>query len=238
MSNIENIYAFIKEHIDNFEVDGGSGTMPNLPRFDLTPRDYLEFAEIDLSSSNSTHSLVNTVSNLKRAIDCQLDFFLSVFNLDSLYRKKRLGVDKKLGFLSKSGIFNAKSMSKLNTIRNRMEHHYELPTLEDVEVYYDLVLAFISVVENATTLAGYSKQIYYKIDKSGGFDIEFYYEGPRIEIEFSYGETEKKIVCDLGKEDTSLEDIEEFSKFLKVLFLLRKYENHQVSSQYLVKQLK
>lgn len=238
MSQIEKITQFVIKHVTSFEMDGGVGRAPELPAFELTPRDYLEFAERDLENTDSTHSLVNAVSNLKRAIDCQLDFFLFVFNLDNLYRNKRLGVDRKLGFLSKSGIFSSKSMEKLNKVRNRLEHHYEVPRLEDIEVYYDLVFAFISVIENSLSLAGYSAEIEFVVSNgNGAFNISYSHDGPSINIMYRLDSEEETFISDLGKDNPTTEDIEEFSFFLKVHHLMKKLSEHQASSSYVVKQL-
>lgn len=85
-SKIE-IIKFLEEHIEDLMSSGGSGSSLSQPNFDITPRDFLDFAEKDLEQPNSIHSLVNATSNLKRAIDCQLDSFLILLNLDNFYRK-------------------------------------------------------------------------------------------------------------------------------------------------------
>uniref|UniRef100_UPI0022409ECA hypothetical protein n=1 Tax=Aeromonas salmonicida TaxID=645 RepID=UPI0022409ECA len=57
-------------------------------------------------------------------------------------------MDRKLGFMRIAGIFNARSLDKLNKYRNRLKHHYELPNVEDVDVYFDVVSAFVTIGEN------------------------------------------------------------------------------------------
>ncbi|MEH7711181.1 hypothetical protein [Bacillus velezensis] len=76
---------FLIENIDIMEPSGGSGTHLSYPEFDLTPRDFLEYAKIELQHSvnnpGSPIHIINCVSHLKRAIDCQLDVFLSQVSL-------------------------------------------------------------------------------------------------------------------------------------------------------------
>lgn len=55
--------------------------------------------------------------------------------------------EKKLEFLKAAGVFSSRSLARLNTIRNRMEHDYEVPKVADIESYFDLVAAFVSVLE-------------------------------------------------------------------------------------------
>lgn len=139
------IFKYFQENIEALEGCDGGGLSFLLPEFDLRPKDFLSFSELDLSDEQSQHSLVNATGNLKRAMDCELDTLMSVLGLDDFYRKKRLGVDRKLGFLERSGVFKASSLDRINKLRNRLEHHYETPSIEDVQVYFDLVAAFISI---------------------------------------------------------------------------------------------
>lgn len=147
-SNSDKLKTFLNDNIDCLRYDGGSGEGDhlNLPQFELYARDYLEFAEQELSNS-STCGLLSCVSNIKRAMDCQLDTFFSVFNLYKSFKDKNLKFEKKLEFLREAGLFNSRSLARLNTIRNKMEHEYEVPKVQDIEVYYDLVGAFVAVLE-------------------------------------------------------------------------------------------
>jgi hypothetical protein len=126
--------------------------------------------------------LVNATANLKRAVDCQLDSLLCTLNLDEFYRAKRLGVDRKLGFLKRAGIFRSRSIEKLNALRNRLEHHYEKPKIEDVEVYFDLVAAFVSVVEAVIPLAGFQSNLTSALICGGGVESAFSRDEPRLRL--------------------------------------------------------
>ncbi|ELS3558303.1 hypothetical protein ACT0L1_004378 [Vibrio vulnificus] len=142
------IRDYFNSYIDSIDGGGGSGAGFELPAFELMPRDFVSFAENDLSEEMTAYQLVNATSNLKRAMDCNLDYLLSVLNLDALYRAKRLGVDRKLGFFKHAGVFNGRSLEKLNKFRNRLEHHYEIPDVKDVDVYFDLIAAFVTIGES------------------------------------------------------------------------------------------
>ncbi len=158
------IFQFFNKYIDAIDPCDGGGIEFNFPTFEQTPRDFLGYAKNDLDGTIDSHRLVNATGNLKRAMDCELDYLLSILGLSRFYREKRLGIDKKLGFFKKSGIFSANSLDRLNKFRNRLEHHYEIPKLEDVHVYYDLVTAFISLGD----------KFLYKIRSIS--DVSFYYK--------------------------------------------------------------
>jgi len=236
----EEIIKFFEQYIDEFEGGGGGGTKPNETEFDLTPRDFLDFAEKDLEQVNSTHSLINATSNLKRAVDCQLDSFLTLLNLDQFYRKKRLGVDRKLGFLDLSGLFRSKSLEKLNKMRNRLEHYYEVPEIEDVEVYFDLVVAFVSVIEGVVPLIGYNSTLEMSLVSEGRISTEYIYTKPSIVIFLKHKESnyEKEFECDMSGSNVSVDNLQEFAFFFKVHSLLRSFDGGMSSAKHVLKSLK
>lgn len=120
---IEKLHDFLFQYIDELTPCGGGGDLPDLPVFDLYAVDYLDFAQEELEK-NTSASLINCVSHLKRAMDCQLDTFLFVYNLYNFTKKKNLKFEKKIDFLNNLGVFNSRVLVRLNTIRNRMEHKY------------------------------------------------------------------------------------------------------------------
>jgi hypothetical protein len=222
------IISFFERHVEELDADGCGGYRPNLPSFDLLPRDFVEFAERDLRTSTSTHSLVNATSNLKRAIDCQLDYLLCVLNLDKLYREKRLGVDRKLGLLKRSGIFRSRSIEKLNVFRNRLEHHYELPKIEDVEVYFDLVAAFVNVVEAIIPSLGFGASLTWTMSEGGHVETVFSYDEPKLYLKLKHdcSSYEKTFEADLSQSTNVTADLDSFVFLLRVHILLTKlYEN-------------
>ena len=99
--------------------EGGSGENLKFPEFDLMPHDYLNFAEKSIKDK-SNFSKINCVSNLKRALECEMDTFLHVMGLFELVKEKNLGFDKKLDFIGKIEIYESRSFNKLNTLRNKV----------------------------------------------------------------------------------------------------------------------
>ena len=67
-------------------------------------------------------------------------------------RKRNLKFEKKIGFISDIGVFEQRTLNKLNTIRNRIEHDYSVPDIEDLDIYYDLCHAYILALEAAITV--------------------------------------------------------------------------------------
>lgn len=240
MNYKEEMINFIEKYIDDFESNGGGGPQLSQAHFEITPRDFLDFAEKDLEKSDSIHSLVNATSNLKRAVDCQLDSFLILMNLDSFYRSKRLGVDRKLGFLEKSGLFRSKSLEKLNKLRNRLEHYYEIPRIEDVEVYFDLVVAFVSVIEGAMPLIGHNSELEMNLISGGYISSSYNRNKPSITIYLKHDNSnyEVELNSNMDSNKSNVEKLEEFAFFFKVHFILHHFDGGIFSSKHALKLLK
>lgn len=234
------IIEFFEKYVEDIEGQGGIGGSLSLPEFELLPRDFVEFAERDLRTNSSTHSLVNATSNLKRAVDCQLDFLLCALNLDWLYREKRLGVDRKLGLLKKAGIFRSRSIEKLNTFRNRLEHHYEVPKIEDVEVYFDLVAAFVNVVEATLPALGFGAHLHMSISSGGDVLTEFSQEGPKISLhlESHVSNYKNTFEVDLSSSTNVLESLESFAFLLRTHLLLKKLDESAIGARHFISSLK
>lgn len=238
---INKVRNFILKYIESLYIDGGSGNMPEFPKYEVTAREYLVFAEEELIK-NTQSSLINCVSNLKRAMDCQLDTFLFCFNLNKVFDSRNLKFDKKLEFLNAAGIFGPRSLVRLNTIRNKVEHEYQIPKINDIEVYYDLVTTFVSVLENVLLELNLNKEMWFDIDDDcgthGNLNITYVYDKPSIKIDWKVAKDTKNY--DKVELEASILDKDgfiEFAFFFRVLLLM--YQNQGIASKnYILNQLK
>ncbi|WP_195576174.1 hypothetical protein [Paenibacillus sp. 1001270B_150601_E10] len=208
---IEKLRMFLIQYIDELTPCGGGGGMPDLPEFDLYAVDYLDFAQVELEKNTSV-SLINCVSHLKRAMDCQLDTFLFVYNLYNITAKKNLKFEKKLDFLNDIGVFNSRVLVRINTIRNRMEHKFEIPKITDIEMYFDLVSAFVAILQSLIVFT-LESSLEYEYSK-GSFSIFYSSDEPSVVVRI-YEDTgvEYRIVANTS-------NMFEFTYFFKVWFLL------------------
>ncbi len=109
--------------------------------FEISPTDFLTFAENDLTAKYD-HHLVNSLSNSKRAIDSQLDSLLIGFGLSE--RSKKWRFPQKIDFLNKIGVISPRILTKINKKRNLLEHEYKNPSEEEVEDALDVAVLFIN----------------------------------------------------------------------------------------------
>lgn len=143
--SVEILSNFLNLNLKKIEMDGSSGSALDFPNFDLMPHDYLDFAGKDISH-DSKSSRINTVSNLKRALECELDILLHVLHLANT-KPYASNAPRKLDFMDKLGLLSPRSFKKLNTIRNKIEHEYYVPEEKEIDTFYDLTFALISAIE-------------------------------------------------------------------------------------------
>lgn len=127
-----------------------------------------------------------------------------------------------MNFLKVAGIFDSRTLTRLSTICNRMEHNYEIPKANDIEVYYDLVAAFVAILEN--TILFFNHQLnFYSVDfwasskedkeKYKFLSISYILEIPKIIIEYHILDQKEKIEKDPN-------NIRESAYLFKIFMLL------------------
>ncbi|EJG1660229.1 hypothetical protein QNS37_004455 [Vibrio parahaemolyticus] len=218
MNNIDEFKKFLVENIHNFEVSGKRNPFSVETEFQVTPREYLRFAEDELNR-NTPVSLINCVSHLKRALDCQLDTFFEVYNLRALFKKRNIKIEKKLQFVGAIGFFNSRSLVRLNNIRNKMEHHYSIPDIEDIEVYFDLITAIVQLLELGTFDAAGCDFDCYEVE-SGVADLKIEYVRETTEIIITGNELSSSKFQFAVKAAGNIDDFAFFFRVLRQLNLL------------------
>lgn len=106
--------------------------------FDVSPEQFLEQAEDDYESGGSP-ALLNSITNARRAIRCQLD---KVIHCVGLASQKTTFRDKFL-LLKDIGFVAPRILRKVSDNRNLLEHEYKNPSLKDVEEALDLAALFV-----------------------------------------------------------------------------------------------
>lgn len=223
MNKIENLKNFLLQNLDKVEFDSACGGNYESPDFDLNPHDYLKFAKLELdnlsnaNTENNKLHILNCIFHLKRAVDCQLDVFLFQLNLYKIVKEKNLKFDKKLDFIKEIGIIESSSLSRLNHLRNKMEHQYKYPDIVEIQVYYDLVNAFVSLIESNMVIFLSAVEIGLFTDECF-FDIEYkFLEIPEINFQIRYRDSRSPLSITVA---FSFSELKEFTYYLRILFIL------------------
>ncbi|HAE60424.1 MAG TPA: hypothetical protein DCG54_13205 [Anaerolineae bacterium] len=244
-SKIESLKSFVLGNIDSFVASGGGGHRTPKIEFDLYPEDYLRYADaaINLYLNDKTDDktkgqhLATAISNINKALDCQIEMYLHAHNLRSLFKKRNLGIDKKLAFLAEAGIIRSRTLSHLNTARNKVEHEFTMPkfSLDEVEIYRDLVLTVTVVLQQQIaylfSLGDVEMLICDSSDKEiGYFSIHYHTGKPIISARWRVNSVQESI-------DSDTNDIYEFAYFLKVMNLMRHFYNGIINSKNIKEEL-
>ena len=184
--------------------------------FKLTPLDFLKFAKEDFKEKN-TRNLVNALSNVKRAINCQIDQILFIFG----FSKKRWKFPEKIEFIKDIGIISPEIIKKINKKRNLIEHEYDISSEEDVSDAIGIAELFIESVK--PIFIRYYKELVVHDDSTGiGF--------PCIYFDFDYKKHLFKVAYE-KEEGSKSEEVEYNHKhqdYLKIVeyyigFLKKRY---------------
>ncbi|MCQ4086990.1 hypothetical protein [Saccharibacillus sp. JS10] len=237
LNKIENFEKIILKYHQNIVHDSGGGQALNFPDFDLFARDYLRFAEEGLNDGSNA-SLINCVSNLKRAMDCQIDTFFHAINLYKYIHDKNLKFEKKLVFIEDIGLFSSRSLRKLNTIRNKMEHLYEVPKIIEIELYFELVHALVRSLETAITLLEWHSELNFEVFEEVELEevrighIKLHYKPENLGFNIAW-----KVNNQEEKFKVSIYDHKEFSYIFRVHLLM--YQMKGIgSTEYIESKLK
>ena len=135
---------------------GGGFPLINL---ETSPTEFLLQAEKDFNAEDEAFYL-NSITNSKRAILCQMDQILVSFGFNSL----RWNVIKKIEYLNKLGILTPPILRKISKVRNLLEHEYIKPSKEDVELALDISTLF--VLSNKALFSIYEASLTFGLDTS------------------------------------------------------------------------
>lgn len=111
----------------------------------LSPLNYLEFANEDLKDGGVQRNLINSISNAKRALHLEVETLCKAFGQEHA-KKKAKTFPQRLKFLNDCGMVRYRLLTKLNNIRNLVEHEYYIPERNEVEDFIDVVDLFIDAM--------------------------------------------------------------------------------------------
>lgn len=69
---VKELKKILNENSRNFLSSGSGLGMPDLPDYEIHPREFFGYAEEEMENLKSDKSVVNCISNLKRAMDSQV----------------------------------------------------------------------------------------------------------------------------------------------------------------------
>ncbi len=190
---------------------GGSGGISS--DFEIDSKDFLKFAKEDLHSDDE-RGIVNALSNAKRSIDCQIDEIFETLGVNYLDLPKSLeefvgyfgfkdDIPFKLKVIQGLNIAPSLIISKARTLRNKLEHFYKRPELNEVREAIDVAELFIRSVEgkfkvptNDFFLTDEENVIEEEFNSfKNGYSIEFDFDKKQLDMGFTIeGQKRQKLI--------------------------------------------
>lgn len=136
--NLQEIVDFLKD----CEQDAvGWDDRKSIP-FEIAPRQFLRFAKKAIEEE-SQEGYVNALSNVKRAIECQLDLLLYVLGQHQKAQRKQWSFPEKIRFIQSVGFVAPEILRKINKARVQLEHEYKYPNPDEVKSALDVAELFL-----------------------------------------------------------------------------------------------
>ncbi|MCK4357906.1 MAG: hypothetical protein KAW92_04060 [Candidatus Cloacimonetes bacterium] len=133
---------------ENFDIDDN---------FDISPEKYLVYAKKDFKSTDD-RGLINSLSNSKRAIDCQIDVILKYLNLNLNYNNilnfcnhfvdDEQSLPFKLKVIKAYNLAPVITISNIRNLRNKVEHEYKIPNKTEVISAIELAELFVQSLKS------------------------------------------------------------------------------------------
>lgn len=148
--------------------------------FKIFPELYLLYAKKDLSEK-SDHGDLNSVFNTKKAVHSKIDIML--WNL-GFSEYKKLNFRRKLKILQNCGVIAPNILIRLNSIRNYLEHDYQLVKGKKAQELNDIAALFVQATSRLYSRVEFFTKKYY---------LETEYGSEMEEVEVLEGKDKKKV---------------------------------------------
>lgn len=111
--------------------------------FEIAPKQFLEYAQKAIEEGGQA-GYINALSNIKRAIDCQLDLLVYILGQFRKAKKENWKFPRKIEFMRSTGLVAPEVLTKINRKRNELEHEYKCPATEEVKDALDIANLFLA----------------------------------------------------------------------------------------------
>lgn len=250
---LDELIAITKIDFTNCFADLDCGTRLDWS-FDISPLEFLSFSKSDLREGGK-RGAINSLTNAKRAIDCQTDRIFKSFgyefddfpeylrNFCHFFceddRSKDLPI--KLKIINAFGMAPAGLVSDVRNLRNKMEHYYNIPSVDDVRLSIEVAELFISATEKKLIdywefeLTDTKHRNSAENGKLSGLYITKKIQSGNFEIRYYCPFTKDKYVVEVSSENSSYAPLmrmcishDQEEEFRRSLIYLLKINDHKI----------
>jgi len=183
--------------------------------FDIKPNEFLKYARLDLKA-NYDHHLINSLTNIKRAIDCQIDsIFIGLGINTKKSETENWSFPEKIDILNRLGIVSPEILRNINQRRNDLEHRYSKPGEVEVKDALDTAFLFIKYTEKYLNAMPYEGSLreYGNVDSI--LSVELDYKNRKFRFEYKDYSKDLNSVKNTYVKEIPETNREEYLKYLK-----------------------
>ena len=125
------------------------GSQITYSRKGIWPSTYLAYAQEDFEGEKDARTLVNAISNAKRALHYQVEGLADALGWNHF--KARDDFPTRLNFLGLCGVLSPTIIRRINRMRNSVEHDYYIPTEDETLEYLEIVELYLGAVHHTAT---------------------------------------------------------------------------------------
>lgn len=170
------------------------------------PEEYLNFARRDAVEGDK-RGYINAITNVKRAIDSQLDVILEMYGLLRVSIKEKWAFPKKIEVIQKIGLVSPNILNVISSKRVQVEHYHKDPAKEDITEFLGITEMFLELFKSRcdriVVLIDYDEDFAFWMDLERG-EIRVY-DSTKLLLKMGGIETFQEIVHE--KNITPLETI-------------------------------
>jgi hypothetical protein len=181
--------------------------------FEITPKDFLNYGKLDYKQ-NDKRGLINSLTNAKRAIDCQTDKIFLSFGINpddfpkiindyiskSTSSPAKKDLPAKLRFLQAINFAPAEIVTNVRNLRHKLEHYYKEPTSAEASSAIELAELFIlatdSKLKGMLEFALTDREKYSKNEETLRDSVFFQFDREKhwFEVTGRFGKKDKKTI--------------------------------------------
>lgn len=231
--DIKSLYAHLRlaqkccAESDKFDIGDlidGWGIEEIETNFDIKPNDFLNFARQDLKA-NYEHHLINSLTNVKRAIDCQIDSIFIALGLNTKKSESEYwNFPEKIDLLNKLGIISPDILQNINQQRNNLEHKYAKPKENEIKIAIDTAQLFIKYTDKYLNAMPFSGMLREPKTKNSFLNVDLDYKNRILRFEGREYDDDFKILKNHYVKEISEANRDEYVKYLKWFLLITNIE--------------
>ena len=212
---MEEVWDFLAR--DDLTFEWSETHLPLSVPFELKPEDFIAFAKEDLKE-NTERSMVNALSNIKRAMDCRVLSLLYFLGIYGKAKKENWNFPKSADFLLRVGVLAPNILKKNNRKRNELEHDFKKPTCEEVTDYFDVASLFLGLTNQFLNKTYGDFHLCERLSEESHnpswLSIKLNYEKELIELMFVKKKCMKELEIPLDNEESYIRVLSQLVKHL------------------------